>query len=104
MINYKIIITEKAMNDIWDTSSYISNDLLQPLAAERLIEKFQTTIASLSQTPTRHELVKDEEISRKSIRKIFVDKYIIFYIINDFDLVVAVIRVLYSKRDWINLI
>ncbi len=104
MSKYKVLITEKATNDILDIARYISNELLEPIIAQRLLEKFEIAIESLSHMPTRHELVKDKEIVLESIRKIFVDNYIIFYITNEPTLVVTVIRVLYNKRDWINLI
>ncbi|GMQ64607.1 type II toxin-antitoxin system RelE/ParE family toxin [Vallitalea maricola] len=40
----------------------------------------------------------------KGIRRIIVGNYIIFYICLDKDLLVSVIRVLYNKRDWKNII
>lgn len=104
MINYDVMITDKATNDVGDIATYISGDLSDPMAANRILEKFERAIAGLSQMPTRHELVKDEDIALKRIRKIYVDNYILFYIVNDIDHTVVIIRVLFNKRDWIDLI
>lgn len=104
MSRYSVLITEKAISDMMDITRYISNDLLEPSSADRFLEKFQVTIAGLSTMPKRHELVNDDWLAQRHIRKIFVDNYIIFYTVDDSEFIVYVIRVLYGKRDWINLI
>lgn len=104
MIDYNVIITEKATNDIKEIAIYISGDLSNPMAANRLIVKFESSIASLSHMPTRHELIKDEDLACRHIRKMFVDNYIVFYTVNEADHTVIVIRVLFNKRDWNDLI
>ncbi|MFP4698615.1 MAG: type II toxin-antitoxin system RelE/ParE family toxin, partial [Eubacteriales bacterium] len=104
MKDYKVTITEKATNDMYEIASYIGNELLDMQAASRLLEKFKVSIASLSNMPKRHSLLQDEELASRGIRRIIIDNFIIFYICSDKDKVVRVIRVLYHKRDWVNLI
>lgn len=104
MISYNVIITDKATKDIKEIAKYISQDLFNPMAALQLVERLESSIASLSQMPTRHKLVKDEDLARKHIRKIFVDNYIVFYCVNEEEHIVEVIRVLFNKRNWNDLI
>lgn len=104
MEEYKVIITEKATNDIIEILSYISKELLDGAAAERLVEKMKKVIESLSFMPKRNALLKNKELAFKGIRRILVDNYIIFYVCSDKDLLVSIIRVLYNKRDWKDLI
>lgn len=101
---YKIEITKRAITDIKDITSYIAKELFEPRIAEKLLEKFEAEIVSLSQMPTRNSLVGDEELAHKGIRRLFVDHYVIFYIIEEHESKVTVVRVLYGKRDWVNLI
>lgn len=101
---YKTEITERAITDIKGITSYIAKELLEPRTAEKMLEKFEVGIASLSQMPTRNSLIGDEELAHKGIRRLFVDNYVIFYIIEEREFKVTVIRVLYGKRDWVNLI
>ena len=48
--------------------------------------------------------MSDERLSLNGIRRLLVDNYIIFFTINEFDKVVTIVRILYSRRDWIDLI
>lgn len=104
MDNYRVIITEKAIKDIMEISEYISITLLDDEAAKKLVEKMEIAIQSLADTPKRNALLKDKELCLKGIRRIIVGNYIIFYICSDKDLLVSVIRVLYNKREWENII
>ena len=104
MEEYRVIITRKAINDIMGISSYISEELFDVVAAARLVEKLKIAIESLSYMPKRNALLKDEELAFNGMRRILVDNYIIFYICSDKELLVSIIRVLYHKRDWNNLV
>jgi len=104
MGKYKVTLSEKAIDDLVDISAYISKELLDQPAAEKLVEKFQESIESLSHMPKRHTLLQDKELATMGVRRILIDNYIVFYICLDKDMSVSVVRVLYSKRDWKHLI
>lgn len=104
MDKHRVVITEKAIKDIMEISEYISITLLDDEAAKKLAEKMEIAIKSLADMPKRYALLKDKELSLKGIRRIIVGNYIIFYICSNKDLLISVIRVLYNKRDWENII
>ncbi|GKX28077.1 translation repressor RelE [Vallitalea longa] len=104
MDNYRVVITEKAIKDIMEILEYVSITLLDDEAAKKLVENMEIAIQSLADMPKRNALLKDKELSLKGIRRIIVGNYIIFYICSDKDLLVSVIRVLYNKREWENII
>lgn len=54
--------------------------------------------------PLRNVLVADDILSYKCIGKIMVDNYIVFYIVNEESKTVTIIRILYGRRNWINLL
>jgi len=97
-------MTQPAIDDLKNIVSYIANELREPITAKGLVSKIKEAIMSLSEMPARHSLVVDERLAMQGIRKIMVDNYIVFYAISDKDANVTVVRLLYGRRNWINLL
>lgn len=104
MKTYKVLLTEKAENDVIDIKRYISVDLHEPENALRLVQKFHETIEGLSALPSRFSYVADEVLALKGIHKVVIDNYIIFFGINEKEQAVHILRVLYYRRDWASLL
>jgi addiction module RelE/StbE family toxin len=100
MKSYKVHMTQPAMDDLQGTARYISKELREPAAAQKLVTKIRDAVMSLSEMPTRHALVTDERLAVLGIRKLLVENYIVFYVISEKDMVVTVVRILYGRRDW----
>ncbi len=101
---YKIKITKPAKKDIQSAISYISNDLRNPTAAQNILNLFEKEIKSLSDMPSRHPLVKDPALAQNGFRFIKVNNYLVFYTIREDRNIVMIQRILYGRRDWINLL
>jgi len=65
-----------------------------------LIEK----IESLHQMPKRCATVQDEQLALRGCRKLPVKSYIILFTVDDKSQTVKIIRILYGKRDWVNIL
>lgn len=104
MSTYNIQITEPAEKDLYEIGAYISKELLEPETAKKVVSKIAKGIGTLEDMPLRNALVADERLANKGIRKIMEDNYIIFYIVSEDSKTVTIIRILYSRRDWINLL
>lgn len=104
MNNYHIDITEPAENDLREIGHYISRELLEPVIANKVVEKIGDAILTLEELPLRNSLVTDEKLSKRGIRKLLIDNYIVFYVVSEQLRTVIIIRILYSRRDWLNLI
>ncbi|MEQ8154228.1 MAG: type II toxin-antitoxin system RelE/ParE family toxin [Clostridiaceae bacterium] len=104
MNTYDIQITEPAEKDLYETGAYISKKLLEPETAKKVISRIAQEITSLEDMPLRNALVDDERLAYKGIRKTVVDNYIIFYIVTEESKTVTIIRILYGRRDWMNLL
>lgn len=102
MSPYNIQITEPAEKDLYEIGTYISKELLEPEIAKKVVSKIAVGISTLQDMPLRNALVNDNRLAQKGIRKIMVDNYIIFYIVSEKNKTVTIIRILYSRRDWIN--
>lgn len=104
MGKYYLEITEPAENDIFEIKRYISEELLEPRVAERIIDKIAEGILELEEMPLRNALVLDEGLALDGIRKLIIDNYIVFYIVDEGKQTVTIIRILYGRRDWANLL
>lgn len=104
MCTYNIEITEPAEKDLYEIGAYLSKELLEPETAKKVISKIAEGINSLEDMLLRNALVLDERLAYKGIRKIMVYNYIVFYIVTESSKTVTIIRILYGRRDWINLL
>lgn len=100
MKSYAVELTQSAASDIREIYAYIRLHLLEPDTAVRQRDSIKQAIFSLSSLPNRYPLISDGYLRERGIRFCPVDNYLIFYIVNDADHKVIVLRVLYSRRDW----
>lgn len=104
MNRYHIDITEPAENDLREIGHYISRELLEPIIANKVVKKIGAAILTLEELPLRNSLVNDEKLSKLGVRKLLIDNYIVFYMVSEEQKAVTIIRIVYGKRDWSNLI
>lgn len=104
MSKYNIQITEPAESDLREIGIYIYKELLEPETAKKVVLKIANAINSLEEISLRNALASDERIAHKGIRKIMVDNYFVFYIVAGESNTVTIVRILYGRRDWINLL
>lgn len=104
MNKFNIEITEPAEKDLFEIGRYISRELLEPEISQKVVSKIAEGIISLEDLPLRNGLVGDERLAYKGIRRLMIDSHIIFYFVNDDSKIVTIIRILYARRDWINIL
>lgn len=104
MGKYKVYISEPAEQDLKAIVQYINSHLCAPTSAMAMIELFEEKMISLEDMPQRYSLVTDERLSLLGYRKIVVNKYLIFFSVDEANKVVDVERILYGRRDWMRII
>jgi len=104
MSSYNIEITKPAEKDLYEIGRYIANELLAPDKAVKTIDKIASEIFKLEEMPYRNAIVDDDKLASQSIRKLLIDNYIVFYVVNEEKKKVTVVRILYKRRDWINIL
>jgi toxin ParE1/3/4 len=104
MEHYDVQVSFAANQDLNEIARYIANELKEPETAFQLISKIKEEVLSLNQLPKRHGLLRDENLSLHGIRAIPIENYIAFYLVNDDNLKVYILRILYNKRNWANLL
>ncbi len=97
---YKIRITPKAYDDLDEIYSYIASELFNETAAEKLMDKIEERIMGLKEFPFSCSFVEDDVLKSKGYRKLIVESYIAFYVVNETEKQVVVLRVLYGKQKY----
>jgi plasmid stabilization system protein ParE len=104
LTEYSIDIGALAERDILEAVSYIQEVLFQPESAKRLYHAIKEQVQSLSVMPERYAVVAEEPYTTMGVRKVKVENYLIFYIVNEKEKIISILRVLYYRREWQNLI
>jgi len=99
-MTYTVHITEKAEQDILAAVDYIEFTLFNPQAADNLLGAIEKAINPLSEMPLIHSLIEDPILSSHQIRFLPVNNYIMFYAVNEKSKTVNILRFLYEKRNW----
>ena len=101
---YEVQWTSLAKDDLVRAITYIADMLKAPLAAEKLLGDIEKETAVLAENPNLLPLSHDEYIAHRGIRHVKVKNYMLFYTVNEDARTITVIRMLYARRDWIQLL
>ena len=102
MNQYNIEYSKEAREDLIEIKRYIKYNLQEPETAQELISKIRSEIDKLKTNPQMFAIIDDDFIKKFEIRKLIVDNYIVFYRIQNDNIQIA--RIMYSRRNWINLL
>ncbi|OBY78605.1 plasmid stabilization protein [Paenibacillus sp. KS1] len=95
---YKLRYLRRAQLDLIEIVQYISEELVAPEAASKLVDKIDKAILTLEQFPFAGHVYYSNPKLNDEHRMLIVDQYLIFYVIlND---IVEIRRVIYGKRDY----
>ena len=101
---YKLKISKLYDSDVDSCYDYIKDTLKNPKAADDLITKIMDKLNIISENPKIRPLVRDEYLANIGYRLITVKNYMIFYIIGEDNKHLKIVRFLYCKRDWMNIL
>jgi addiction module RelE/StbE family toxin len=104
MDNYKIQITAQAKADLRAAYTYIKKDLKEPAIADKFLISIEQSVESLAAMPERCGLVHDERLAIKGYRTLVVRHHMIFYTIDEQNSTIIIARILYARRDWLNIL
>jgi plasmid stabilization system protein ParE len=101
---YSVHITDIAEEEILTTVKYIADVLKAPIAANGLLDEIEKYATMLENTPDIFSFAPDDYLRAKGIRYVMVKNYMMFYTINETEKTIDVIRFLYGRRDWKNIL
>ena len=97
---YKLEYLPIAQRDMIEIVKYISKDLGNPSAANRLAEKFIEAAEQITTFPYANPVHVPFSPLSHEYRKLLVQNYLMFYWVNETEKVVVVARIIYAKRDY----
>jgi toxin ParE1/3/4 len=97
---YQVEFNPKAITDLEQIYLYIANELFNPDAAQRLLEKFEKKIMILRSYPFSSNVVQDSFLRKKGYRKLVVENYLVFYLVDEIEIKVRIMRVLYGAQQY----
>jgi plasmid stabilization system protein ParE len=104
LVQYDIILETTAALDLYGILDYITDVLKQPETAERIFLSIEEQIMTLDYMPTRHNIVRDEPYASLGVRMMPVESYFAFYVVDEIKYEVHILRILYKRREWQNIL
>jgi len=101
-MEWYIEISKKAEEDLEGIHQYIAFSLGGTGTAWKQTERIRDKIYKLNNMPERYPVVQEEPWKSRGVRRINVDNYSAFYIVDKESCTVDVLRVFYSRRDLLN--
>lgn len=98
-MEYSLFLTEQAKSDLAEIYSYISVELKSKKNAESVIEALHLAMKALSLMPSRYHQFPNEPWLSEGVRYFTVRNYSIFYTVDENNLSVSIVHVIYGKRN-----
>lgn len=102
MKKYRLRYLPTAYQDLDEITDYIKNVLLNPLAAENVLDKIESAILERLEAPESFAIWETDTERPYPYRRINVGNYSVWYVV--LDDVMEIRRILYAKRDEANLL
>ncbi len=100
--NYEIVLTDIAKEEIEEIYEYISQELSEISAANRLMDKIEQNFLRLEQNP--YSCVEVHIKPHNEVyRKLVIDNYIALYEVDEKYKQVVIYRVVYGRMDYLKL-
>ena len=98
-MKYQIKISNQANSDLQNIYEYIAFSLLSPENAHTQLKRLEKGILSLDHFPKRFKLYHDELWHNQELRVMPIDNFLIFYISDNTNQIITILRIMYSGRD-----
>lgn len=96
MTKYSVELTEHAVLDLENVFNYITYILRAPDTARKQASRISERIIKLNEMPNRFPLYEKEPWKSRNLHFMPVDNYLVFYIIDEHNCLVTIVRILYS--------
>ena len=101
---YTLKFTVEAGKDLDEIFSYITGNLSSPVAAVDLIDKIENESKRLISFPLSGAVPRDDTLVKKGYRMLIIDNFIAFYIVDEENKLVKIMRIVYGKRNYLKLL
>lgn len=98
-MRYRVEMTDQARADLRGIYEYIAFALRSRINADRLLDRLEREILSLSELPERYKVLDLAFEAEKAVRMVPVDRYCVIYHVAKERGAVQILRILYGGRD-----
>ena len=99
-MEYDVIVSESAEQDIDEILTYMTEKLANPKAAADWADELQARYDELSSYPLIYGQATSESLKRMGYRRFVIKNYVAFYRVDDARGEVVILRVFYGRRDY----
>ena len=99
-MDYKLVVTDAAHEDLDRTFSYLSHRLSNPTAAANLLKQVHSCYQQLKSFPFLYEQCQDFRLKLMGYRKVTVGNYILVYRPDEQTQTVYILRLFHGSRDY----
>jgi len=103
-MKYNIQISDKAEEDLDSIIEYLITKLKAPIFAVEFLDEFEKRIDKLRTSPKAFKIIDNDMHIIDKIRILQIKNYLAFFVIDEKEKMVSIIRVLYGRRDWLNIL
>lgn len=97
--SYSVIYSQPAKDDLMEIYTYIAFNLQMPDIAEGQVNRIRQAVRSLNFMPSRYVNVEWEPWKSMGMHQVPVDNFVVYYLVNDEEHTVGIIRIFYSGQD-----
>lgn len=98
-MSYTVEMTDQARADLRGIYEYIAFTLESRINADRLLDRLEREILSLSEMPERYKVLDLGFVPERTVRMVTVDNYCVIYHVAKERGAVQILRILYGGRD-----
>lgn len=98
-MSWNIVYTAGARRDLRAIYEYIACELLVPETAAEQTQRIMKEIRTLDEMPMRFRLYEEEPWHSEGLRFFPVDNYLVFYLPDETENTVSIVRIMYGGRD-----
>ncbi len=98
-MKWNIAYSKEASQDLRNIYEYIAYSLLSPGIANGQVKRIMATIRGLDELPFRHRRYEEEPWNSQGVRFVPVNNYLIFYLPDESNNTVSIVRIIYGGRD-----
>lgn len=93
-----------AMKDMVDIVTYVHKELQNPTAASKLSEKMINCAERLTELPYMYPIYSTIRALKQEYRRVAISNYLMFYWVDEEKKKITVARVIYGKRNHLNIL
>ena len=101
-IQYRIVFTNDAIIEMDNINHYITENLYNFQAANRLMKKVEKVIYDLKDMPRKYAVIKKFEELNLEYRRIVINHYTVLYTIDEEEKTVYIVHMYYGERNFLN--